>query len=372
MAKDKILIVEDEIVTAEDIASSLKQLGYAVPAIVTSGEEALKVAEETRPNLVVLDIGLDGDLDGVTTAEEIRSRWDIPVIFLTAHSDAQTLERAKRTCPDGYILKPFQEKDLLVNIEVALYRHEAKILQREKQNLLDPSHKRLEMVEAHSQSQTKNTRILIVDEHPIIRHGLSEIIAKESDLCICGEAQEGFAALDDIAVLQPDFIVVDISLKDMNGLRWITAVKSDYPALPMLVLSSHNETIYAQRALRAGAEGYLMKQEEPQKIVLAIRKIMNGDIYVSEKIQSMIVARFQSSGRNQTETEDTDKLTDRELEVFQLIGKGGKTSQIAAELHLSIKTIETYRANIKKKLNLKDATELLQRAIEWNLIQDIT
>jgi len=208
------------------------------------------------------------------------------------------------------------------------------------------------------------TRILIVDDHPIVRQGLAELINHESDLTVCGQAEDSHGAIKAIRELNPSMAIIDISLKQTSGLELTKDIHSQYPDLPVLVLSMHDETLYAERALRAGAMGYIMKQEATENVIAAIRRIMGGEIYVSDRMAARMVRKLVT-GQAETNTSQIDSLSDRELEVFRLIGKGHGTRQISERLHLSVKTIETYRAHIKEKLNLVDAAELLQHAIQW-------
>ncbi|UCF43442.1 MAG: response regulator transcription factor [Planctomycetota bacterium] len=216
------------------------------------------------------------------------------------------------------------------------------------------------------QSGTKDerTKIIIVDDHPIIRKGLSDLINHEDDLAVCGQAKDAHEGLQAIKTLNPDIVVVDISLKETSGIELIKDIKTQYPNLPVLALSMHDESLYAERALRAGAKGYIMKAEATEKVITAIRKVLRGELYVSDKMAAKMVRKLVGSGPA-IGTSPIDRLSDRELEVFLLIGQGQGTRQIAEKLHLSIKTIETYRAHMKEKLNLENAAELLQYAIRW-------
>jgi DNA-binding NarL/FixJ family response regulator len=207
-------------------------------------------------------------------------------------------------------------------------------------------------------------RIYLVDDHPIVRQGLIKLIEQEDALEVCGESGTVMAALEDIKILGPDVILVDISLEDSNGLELIKLVDDLGLQIPMLVLSMHDESLYAEHALRAGASGYVMKQAASGTLIQAIEKVLDGEIYVSKNMSSqMLKMAFRSSG-DDTRT-GTDTLSLRELEVFELIGRGNSTREIAEQLYLSVKTIETYRAHIKDKLQLRNGTELMQRAIHW-------
>jgi len=214
------------------------------------------------------------------------------------------------------------------------------------------------------QTLDNKIRILIVDDHPIVRQGLAELVNHEDDFAVCGQAEDYHEALRAIGELNPNMAVVDISLKETSGLELIKDIHSQHPDLPVLALSMHDETLYAERALRAGAMGYIMKQEATENVIAAIRKILGGEIYVSDRMASRMVRKLVA-GQTVTNASSVDCLSDRELEVFRLIGKGHGTRQISERLYLSVKTIETYRAHIKDKLNLADAAELLQYAIQW-------
>jgi DNA-binding NarL/FixJ family response regulator len=206
--------------------------------------------------------------------------------------------------------------------------------------------------------------VLIVDDHPIVRQGLAQLISQEEDLEVCGQAEDAHQALHAVREHAPDLVVADISLKETSGMDLLKDLRIQHPELPVLMLSMHDEAVYAERALRAGARGYIMKQEATERVVTAIRRVLAGDVYVSDGMAARMVSKLASPGRRAGGS-PVDGLSDRELEVFRFIGEGHGTRQIAERLHLSIKTIETYRAHIKEKLDLKDATELLRAAIEW-------
>jgi DNA-binding NarL/FixJ family response regulator len=207
-------------------------------------------------------------------------------------------------------------------------------------------------------------RVLIVDDHPMMRTGLAQLIDNEKDLKVCAEADNAREAMD-IAVDQAlDLILLDISLPDKNGLELIKDIRALKPGLPILVVSMHDESLYAERVLRAGGRGYIMKQEGGKKLLQAMRQVLGGQIYVSEKMSAGILESF--SGRHaEGAISPVQQLSDREFEVFQLIGQGESTREIAAHLHLSVKTVEVHRLNIKKKLKLQTATDLVRHAVRW-------
>jgi len=206
--------------------------------------------------------------------------------------------------------------------------------------------------------------ILIVDDHPIVRQGLVLLINQEKDLEVCGQAEDAHEAMQAIRQLSPDMVIVDLSLKDTSGMELIKDLKIQHPDLPVLTLSMYDEAVYGERALRAGARGYVMKQEATGKVVTAIRRVLAGEVYVSDGMAAKMVSKFVG-GAARRASSPADALSDRELEVFRMIGEGFGTREMADKLHLSIKTIETYRAHIKDKLGLEDANELLRTAIRW-------
>ena len=218
--------------------------------------------------------------------------------------------------------------------------------------------------ELQDKTDTDKAKIVIVDDHPIVRQGLKELINHENDLTVCGQAGDAHQAMKIIKSLSPDMVIVDITLKEKNGMELIKDIKVQYPNLPVLALSMHDETLYAERAIRAGARGYIMKQQATEKVVAAIRKVLKGEVYISERMVAKVMGKL-AGVKTETAASPLDCLSDRELEVFLMIGKGHGTRQIARKLHLSIKTIETYRSHIKEKLNFGDSTELLQYAIQW-------
>ena len=213
------------------------------------------------------------------------------------------------------------------------------------------------------------TQILLVDDHPVVRDGLTTIINHERDLNVCGEADDAHQALKAICELKTDVVIVDISLKNSDGIELTKTIKSKYPKLPVVVLSVHDESVYAERALIAGAKAYLMKDAVSENIVKAIRTVLSGEIYVSNTISKKFLHKIAGDKADTTKT-TIENLSDREFEVFRLIGEGYKPSQIAKKLHLSVKTIETYRGRLKEKLNLNSAVEILQYAIKWAKSQD--
>ena len=215
------------------------------------------------------------------------------------------------------------------------------------------------------QSLTRPARVLIVDDHPMMRAGLTAQIADEADLEVCGEAEDIAGALTAVQSSSPDLAIVDISLKEGHGIDLVKEIKSRFPSVKMLVLSAYQESLYAERALRAGAMGYLNKQETDVRIFEAIRTVLAGDRYLSAEMTKRLVG--QAIGADASQSSPIETLSDRELEVFQLIGEGQTTGAIARRLHLSPHTIDTHREKIKQKLSIKTANELQREATQWML-----
>jgi len=213
---------------------------------------------------------------------------------------------------------------------------------------------------------TKKNRVLVVDDHPVVRQGLALLINREPDLVVCGEAENASTAMQLVTSTNPDILVVDISLDGPDGLDLLKSIRILYPQLPVLILSMHDESIYAERALRAGAQGYIMKQEATEKVLVALRRILSHEIYVSDRISNRMLQRYIGNPGSDRPSSVAD-LTDRELEVFRLIGDGHSTRQIAESLGISVKTVESYQAHIKDKLSLRTGRELVQHAIQWSV-----
>src|SRR3984885_4871946 len=214
--------------------------------------------------------------------------------------------------------------------------------------------------------QAAKKTVLVVDDHPLMRQGLALLINQQQDMQVCGEAEEVQAAVHAIARLHPDIVILDISLSGPDGLELLKSVRVTNPGLPVLILSMHDEAIYAERALRARANGYIMKQEATEKVLVAVRRILNGEVYLSERMSNKMLQQYIGGAPPMIQSRIAS-LSDRELEVFRRIGEGRATREIAEELHLSVKTVETYQAHIKEKLALRSGRELIQHAIQWKI-----
>lgn len=207
-------------------------------------------------------------------------------------------------------------------------------------------------------------RVLLVDDHPIVRQGLGQLIDAEQDLQVCAQAGDAPTALAAVEQEPPDLAIVDISLAGSDGLALVKQIRERWPTVRVLVLSMHSESVYAERTLSAGAQGYIMKQEPPDRILHAMREVLQGEVFLSDKLRTKLLQRLVGGGSGGERT-PIERLTDRELTVLRLIGAGRGTRQIAQELGLSVKTVETYRENLKRKLHLDSAAELVQYAVRW-------
>lgn len=214
------------------------------------------------------------------------------------------------------------------------------------------------------QSIAAKATLLIVDDHPVVRQGLAQLIDRQGDLQVGGEAEDAEAAMALLRRQAFDAAIVDLSLPGVSGIELIKQILVEQPAMPVLVLSMHDEQFYAERALRAGARGYIMKQEAIERVIEAVRRVLRGELYVSRAVADKLLHKLVA-GDGSTIASPVEQLSDRELEVFQLLGQGYGTRQVAEMLHLSVKTIESYRANIKDKLKLRNAAELVQHAVQW-------
>ena|SRR6202030_241774 len=206
-------------------------------------------------------------------------------------------------------------------------------------------------------------RVFVVDDHPLVREGLANLINQQTDLAVVGEAEDSAGALTGIEEKQPNVALIDISLKNESGLELVKNLEQRFPLVALIVLSMHDEALYAERALRAGAKGYVMKRETSKNVLTAIRRVLAGDVYVSERVVSAMARRMGSSRK--AAAEPVERLSNRELEIFRLLGQGRTTSQIAEDLHLSLKTVQAYCARAKEKFGVNSLGELLRAAIRW-------
>jgi DNA-binding NarL/FixJ family response regulator len=206
-------------------------------------------------------------------------------------------------------------------------------------------------------------KIFVVDDHPIVRDGLVQLVNNESDMTIVGQGDDAYGSLRNIRDAKPDLLLLDVSLKDSDGLELMKELKAQAPELPVLMLSMHDESLYAERSLRAGARGYIMKQESPPMLLEAMRRVLAGEIYVSKQMSAILLKRMVGGSSKQQASLPLDRLTDREMEVFRMIGAGKTMRDIAENLFLSVKTVEAHREHIKEKLGFKTSAELLRYAI---------
>jgi len=207
--------------------------------------------------------------------------------------------------------------------------------------------------------------VFIVDDHPLVREGLTNLINGQDDLIVCGEAKDSTQAINGIAKVRPDVALIDISLENESGLELVKQLKTQFPQVALIILTMHDEALYAERALRAGAQGYVMKHETSKSVLASIRRVLGGGVYVSERIVKRMALRLTSSRQTITSS-PVERLSDRELEIFRLLGQGRTTSQIAGDLNLSLKTVQAYCARAKEKFGVASLTELLHAAIRWD------
>jgi DNA-binding NarL/FixJ family response regulator len=208
-------------------------------------------------------------------------------------------------------------------------------------------------------------KVLLVEDHPVVRHGLRAVIDDEADLNVCGEAASNAEGLSQMKKLRPDVAVIDITLGDDNGLDLIKQAHEQFPTLPLLALSMHDEAVYGERVLRAGAKGYIMKKEATEKLLTAIRRVLDGEMYVSESMAARLVSKLVNPGAAKDAEPSVDSLSEREFQVFRLIADGVGPSEIAQRLSVSVKTVETHREHIKEKLGLKTGAELTRYSLQW-------
>jgi len=216
-----------------------------------------------------------------------------------------------------------------------------------------------------SRTVARKSRVFIVDDHPLVREGLTNLINGQDDLIVCGEAKDSAEAINGIAKARPDVALIDISLENESGLELVKQLKTQFPQVALIILSMHDEALYAERALRAGAQGYVMKHETSKSVLASIRRVLGGGVYVSERIVKRMALRLTSS-RQPITSSPVERLSDRELEIFRLLGQGRTTSQIAGDLNLSLKTVQAYCARAKEKFGVASLTELLYAAIRWD------
>ncbi len=207
-------------------------------------------------------------------------------------------------------------------------------------------------------------KIFLVEDHPITRGGLAQLIESQADMEVCGWAEDAVLAVSGVDRTEPDLIITDLSLKGTDGLDLLKQIRPKHPSLPVLILSMHDESLYAQRALRAGARGYIMKAEAPENLLIAVRRILSGEVYLSEKESARVLSSL-AYGSPPPLKSPVEQFSDRELEVFRWIGRGSSLREIAERLQLSVKTVQTHCSHIKTKLNIKNSRELARRAILW-------
>ncbi len=375
----KVMVVEDEIIVAEDIRMSLEQAGYVVTAVVSSGVDALDAAFRTRPDIVLVDIVLAGHLDGIETANRLWERYRIPSLYVTAYDDASTMQRAKLTQPMGYLLKPFNERQLLASLEIALHQHANHKRHESSEPSASVLYETYETLKRWIETEERvrhppqvmppsehiaPARIFVIDDQPLARQGLLQLLSSEPDMIGCGEAGDAQQTMETFVTSKPDMVIMSLMQPVSALLSLLHTLLQLAPTLPILVSSTYEEHLFAKRFLNAGARGYILKQETTENLLAAIRQVLRGEIYISEQAAHH---DLNPSVRAETyrPTLSAARLSNREVEVLQLLGQGYTSRQIAELLNLSIKTIETYRVRLMDKLSVDNATELVQYAIRW-------
>ena len=220
------------------------------------------------------------------------------------------------------------------------------------------------MNSASSETATRKSRVFVVDDHPLVREGLANLINAQEDLTVCGEAEDSAQATAGILRTRPDVALIDISLQNESGLELVKDLATQFPEVALIVLSMHDETLYAERALRAGARGYVMKREASQNVLASIHRVLEGGVFVSERVANRIAIKA-AARRKAADRSPVERLSDRELEIFRLLGQGRTTSQIASDLNLSLKTVQAYCARAKEKFGVSSLSELLRAAFRW-------
>jgi len=351
--KPSVLIVEDDRIVAKDLQQTLADMGYDAFAIASSADEALAQASKRRPDAVLMDIRIKGTLDGIDAAEVLHSRFDVPIVYLTAHADEATIERAKKTEPYGYLVKPVKDAELRSVLEVALYRHT-----RAQRPRAQPPTESPEPVDRSARRIT----VLLADDHAIVREGLVSLLT-EHDLAVVGAVGNGHELLEAARRLRPDVIVTDISMPGPSGLDVLAQLKAERLASKVIVLTMHNDAELATRATRAGASAFLLKHSAGDELVNAIHQALQGRVYLTPAVTKAVMERL---GTNAPRSEPT--LTPRQLDVLRLIMEGRRMKEIAATLDLSPRTVETHKYELMRVLDVHSTAELVRYAIEHRLI----
>jgi DNA-binding NarL/FixJ family response regulator len=348
-----VLIVEDERIVAKDLQETLAGMGYDAFAIASSADEAVSEASKRRPDVVLMDIRIKGALDGIDAAEILRQRYGIPIVYLTAYADEATLERAKKTEPYSYLLKPVKAAELRRVMELALYKHAAE--SRAETPPRPPGATPVTRA-------TRRIAVLLADDHAIVREGLVSLL-KEHDFDVVAAVGDGHELLDSAKRLRPDVIVTDISMPGLSGLDVLARLKTERVDSKVIVLTMHDDADLATRATRAGASGFLIKHSAGEELVNAIHQVLQGRTYLTPALTKGVMERLAAPA-----SQSEPQLTPRQREVLRLIVEGQRMKEIAATLDLSTRTVETHKYELMRVLDLHSTAELVRYAIQHRLI----
>ena len=344
MGKPRILVVEDESIIAKDIENALKEMKYTVAGIAFSGEDAVKKAAETKPDLVLMDIVLRGKMDGIEAAEQIRTWLNIPIVYLTAYEDEKTLGRAKLTEPFGYLIKPFDERELHSTIEIALYKFETE--KRLKESML--------------------IKIFILSDEAILRDGLRYLLENQEDMKVVGDAGDLSAMREQIKKSTPDVGVMITGISRPKDIDEISRIHKLCLSMQIVLLSGHLDVYFVHRALKAGALGFVLKGSGTEELLTAIRAVHAKRRYLSREIAETAADQYLREGLSPEDP--LERLSSREREVLQLLAEGKSNAEIAKVLFLSRKTIETYRSRLMQKMGITNILDLVRFAVQHGLI----
>ena len=365
-----ILIVEDDRVVAKDVQQTLAGLGYDAYAVVSSGEKAVAEASTRCPDLVIMDVRLNGPLDGIATADILRVRFGVPAVYLTAFADDATIERAKKTDPYGYLVKPVTTLDLKRVVELALHRRKIERL-RERQQ---PSARAPRSVAASSdvrprpqnrepsEPAIRRSTVLLADDHIVVREGLAKLLT-DKDFEVTGAVGDGPLLIEMAKRLRPDVIVTDISMPKLSGLEVLARLKAEGVTSKIIVLTMHDDADMATRAMRAGASGFLLKHSAGDELVHAIQEVLHDRVYLTPTLTRDVMERLAAPSAPAEPT-----LTERQRDVLRLILDGRRMKEIAAVLNLSTRTVESHKYEMMRVLGVSSTPELVKYAIERRLI----
>jgi DNA-binding NarL/FixJ family response regulator len=365
-----ILIVEDDRIAASELRQTLTGFGFDIIAVVTSAEEAIALASRQRPDLLLMDINLEGILDGIDAAALLRQRHDIPVVYLTTHTDDATMERAKRTEPYGYLVKPVRPVELKSVVELALQQHAIEQRLREHEHLHgSPAEPAAVAADAQGRRDhaapapaTRRPTVLLADDHAMLREGLAKLLA-DHDFEVVGAVGDGGQLLEAATRLRPDVIVTDISMPPgLSGLDVLERLKAERIDTRIIMLTMHDDVELATRAARAGASGFLLKHAAGDELVTAVQQALQGRVSFSAAVTRGVMERLAAPVHAEP------LLSARQLDVLRLILKGLRMKEIGAALDLSTRTVETHKYEMMRVLDVHSTAELVKYAIEKRLI----